>query len=219
MSDLDVKELIHEYITDPQSVFNNWFNNCPERTDAIFTVRDGLVDIIEDIELRKFGNDYKGSSLETVISLISAQIQIFKGAAHAFYWKPKLGIPDIYVNEEHQLAFGRFLRAVSQTDQEEIIIEQINLLDSLRIKGLGPAVANILYFLHPTLFPPFNTAIVRGFNGVFGKKIKLGDWPAYLEMRRDLIEMNHKQILLLDDDLGAIGGFMYEMGCRRFVVS
>ena len=80
MSDLDVKELIHEYITNPQSVFNNWFNNYSERTDAFFTLRDGLVDVIKEIELRKFGNDYKGSSLENVISLISAQKQIFKGA-------------------------------------------------------------------------------------------------------------------------------------------
>ncbi|MRN55099.1 hypothetical protein [Paenibacillus monticola] len=94
-------------------------------------------------------------------------------------------------------------------------------MNILQIKGLGPAVANILYFLHHTLFPPFNTAIVRGFKeiGLGKEKIKLGSWPDYLDMRTALIEMNKEHIARLSDDLGAIGGFMYEMGCRRFVVS
>jgi hypothetical protein len=34
---------------------------------------------------------------------------MFKGADHAFLWKPKLRIPDIYENRDHQLAFSRFL--------------------------------------------------------------------------------------------------------------
>lgn len=52
---------------------------------------------------------YKGSSLETVVGSISEQRRIFKGADHAFLWKPKLRIPDIYENRENQAAFGRFL--------------------------------------------------------------------------------------------------------------
>jgi type II restriction enzyme len=35
-------------------------------------------------------------------------------------------------------------------------------------------VANLLYFLHPTLVPPFNTAIVNGYNKLTGGKVKLG---------------------------------------------
>ena len=34
----------------------------------------------------------------------------------------------------------------------------------------------VLYFLHPTLMPPCNTAIVNGFIAWFGDKIKLGSW-------------------------------------------
>jgi len=53
------------------------------------------------------------------------------------------------------------------------------------MKGLGPAVANLLYFLHPTLIPPFNTAIVKGYNELFGARVKLGDWGEYLAMRSE----------------------------------
>ena len=53
------------------------------------------------------------------------------------------------------------------------LIKEIIKLDGHNIKGLGPSVANILYFLHPTLMPPFNTAIVNGFNA-FKLKNKKG---------------------------------------------
>ena len=38
----------------------------------------------------------------------------------------------------------------------------------------------VLYFLHPTLMPPCNTAIVNGFIAWFGDKIKLGSWSGCL---------------------------------------
>lgn len=44
--------------------------------------------MIEAIQTRTFGNDFKGSVLETVVTAIPEQKQIFDGAAHAFYWKP-----------------------------------------------------------------------------------------------------------------------------------
>ena len=34
---------------------------------------------------------------------------MFRGADHAFLWKPKLRIPDIYEDRENQLAFARML--------------------------------------------------------------------------------------------------------------
>lgn len=40
---------------------------------------------------------------------IVEQRQIFKGADHAFLWKPKLRIPDIYESAANQRAFGQFL--------------------------------------------------------------------------------------------------------------
>ncbi|MBW4080739.1 hypothetical protein [Paenibacillus sp. S150] len=218
MNDLLVPERIKEYKSDPESVYNTWFLNNNERLKAFRTIKNGLLDVIRTIEERTFGNDYKGSPLEFIMSAICEQKQVFEGAAHAFYWKPKLRIPDIYENDRHQLAFGRFLKAVLQGSQEKQLLEEIVKLDRLQIKGLGPAVANILYFLHPTLFPPFNTAIVRGYNELLGRKIKLGSWSAYLEMRDGLLEMNEVQRALLSKDLGAIGGFMFEIGSGRLIV-
>ncbi len=63
-------------------------------------------------------------------------------------------------------------------------------------------MANILYFLHPTLFPPFNTAIVNGFNLLFNEKIKLGSWTEYLKMHDKILETNEQYRHLLSKDLG-----------------
>src|SRR3546814_6567502 len=95
--------------------------------------------------------------------------QIFKGADHAFLWKPKLRIPDIYANPANQRAIGRLLDHCACCDTAEEIIAGIHTIDRLNIKGLGPAVANLLYFLPPTLVPPFNTAIVNGYNQQHGR--------------------------------------------------
>ncbi|BCG60935.1 hypothetical protein PUR_43600 [Paenibacillus sp. URB8-2] len=215
----NIEQHIKEYKSDPESVYHTWFLNNSDRLKAFRTIKSGLYDVIKAIEARTFGNDFKGSPLEFVLAAICEQKQVFEGAAHAFYWKPKMRIPDIYENEEHQLAFGRFLKSVSQATQEKNIVTEILNLDSLQIKGLGPAVANILYFLHPTLFPPFNTAIVNGFNQLLGRKIKLGSWPAYLEMREELLEMNGAYRPAFSKDLGAIAGFMFEIGAGRIIIS
>jgi type II restriction enzyme len=214
-----IADRIKTYKADPESVYNTWFLNNSERLKAFRTIKNGLTDVVRSIEARTFGNDYKGSPLEFVMSAICEQKQIFEGAAHAFYWKPKLRIPDIYENDIHQLAFGRFLKALLQASQEKQILEEIYKLDNMHIKGLGPAVANIIYFLHPTLFPPFNTAIVRGYNELLGQKIKLGSWTAYLEMREGLLQMNNEQRSLLSNDLGAVGGFVFEIGAGRLITS
>lgn len=175
-------------------------------------------DVIEAIENRTFGNDFKGSVLETLVTAISEQKQIFDGAAHAFYWKPKLRIPDIYENEPNKLAFARFLQACLTATGEKQVLDEIIKLDRLQIKGLGPAVANILYFLHPTLFPPFNTAIVNGFNALYKQKIKLGSWMAYLDMRERILETNDAYRNLFSKDLGAIADLLFEIGNGRYVI-
>ncbi|WP_310828735.1 hypothetical protein [Paenibacillus pedocola] len=212
---MNVEKHIKEFKSDTESVYNSWFLNNGDRIDAFDTVRNGVSDVIQSIESSVFGNDFKGSPLELVMEAICKQKQVFKGAAHAFYWKPKLGIPDIYENDEHQLAFGHFLKQISQTPEEKDILDEINHLDNLRIKGLGPAAANILYFLHPTLFPPFNTAILNGYNLLFGRIIKLGSWSAYLDMRQDLIHLNQTYHSLLSKDLGAVAGLMFHIGSGR----
>ena len=87
-------------------------------------------------------------------------------------------------------------------------------MSALGIKGLEPAVANIIYFLHPTHFPPFNTAMLNGFNALFHAKKKLGSWDSYLEMRETIIEAN-TGIGILSKDLGAFSGMLFEIGVGR----
>lgn len=212
-----LEDSIREYKNDQESVYQTWFINNSDRLKAFRTIRNGIKDVIADIENNRFGNDFKGSSLETVVTAISEQKQVFQGAAHAFFWKPKLRIPDIYENEENKKAFGIFLKGCLQSTTEKQLLEEVMKLSNRKIKGLGPAVANILYFLHPTLFPPFNTAIVKGFNSVFNQKIKLGSWGEYLIMRDMMSEWNKKFAHILSKDLGAIAGLFFEIGIGRLV--
>jgi hypothetical protein len=95
-----------------------------------------------------------------VLTAITEQKQVFEGAAHPFYWKPKLRIPDIYENKANKQAFGRFREACLGATREDPVLAEISRLAAAQIKGLGPAAANIIYFLHPTIIPPFNTADV-----------------------------------------------------------
>lgn len=210
-----MEELIQAYKDDRESVYHTWFLAGDDRLKAFRFIRKSLAVVIREIEDGRFGNDFKGSSLETVVAAISEQKQVFEGAAHAFYWKPKLRIPDIYENGSNQRAFGRFLQACLEAKSEETIEKAIIRLDALHIKGLGPAVANILYFLQPTAFPPFNTAILNGFNALYGRNLKLGSWAAYLQMRACLLEENQKWRLLLSKDLGALAGLLFEVGSNR----
>ena len=101
--------LVESYKTDTESVFNTWFIGSEERLKAFRTIRRGVATVVEDIQAGRFPNDFKGSSLEFVLACITEQKQVFEGAAHPFYWKPKLRIPDIYENEINKQAFGQFL--------------------------------------------------------------------------------------------------------------
>ncbi len=184
----ELQDIIEKYKSDDESVFNTWFINNDERLKAFRSIRRGVQKVIQDIKNREFGNDFKDTSLEFVLNCITEQKQVFIGASHAFYWKPKLRIPDIYENEENKMAFGQFLENCYEATKEEQITKEIIHLDQRKIKGLGPAVANILYFLHPEIIPPFNTAIVNGFNYLFNDKVKLGSWQEYIRMREIIME-------------------------------
>lgn len=179
----DLQTIIQNYKNDSESVYNTWFINNNESLKAFRSIRRGVMQVVQDIKNDSFGNDFKGSSLEFVLTCITEQKQVFEGAAHPFYWKPKLRIPDIYENEQNKVYFGQFLENCLNYTKEEQLIKEIIKLSSHNIKGLGLAVANILYFLHPTIIPPFNTAIVNGFNYLFNEKKKLGSWDNYLKMR------------------------------------
>ena len=75
---------------------------------------------------------------------------------------------------------------------EDQLIKEIIKLDGYKIKGLGPALASILFFLHPTIIPPFNTAIINGFTFLFKDKKKLGSWSEYLKVREVAIDTNNQ---------------------------
>ncbi len=214
-----LEQLITNYKANSESVYNTWFINNEDRLKAFRSIRRGVQEVIKDIKENKFPNDFKGSSLEFVLSCIAEQKQVFVGVAHPFYWKPKLRIPDIYENEQNKKAFGHFLEnCFDYNTKEDTIIKEIIKLDNLKIKGLGPAVASILYFLHPTIIPPFNTAIINGFNALFNDNKKLGSWSEYLKLRETLMETNDKYKSLLSNDLGAMAGLLFEIGSKNIIV-
>jgi type II restriction enzyme len=215
----NLKELVGRYKADRESVYNTWFIESEARMKAFRSIRRGVVEVIEAIRTGTFGNDFKGSPLEFVLTCITEQKQVFEGAAHPFYWKPKLRIPDIYEKEENQGAFGRFLENCLACSTADKLVREILTLDARRIKGLGPAVANILYFLHPTLMPPFNTAMVNGFNTVFDDRKKFGSWPAYLEMRETILRANEELQPALSKDLGAISGLLFDVGVGKIATA
>lgn len=206
--------LVESYKNDAESVYNTWFVGSEARLKAFRSIRRGVDAVVQDIRTGLFPNDFKGSSMEFVLACITEQKQVFEGAAHPFYWKPKLRIPDIYENEVNKQAFGQFLFACLNAGEVRILEKEVLKLASRKIKGLGPAVANILYFLHPTLFPPFNTAMVNGFNAVFGAKKKLGCWDSYLEMRETIIQAN-TEVGVLSKDLGAFAGLLFDVGIGK----
>ena len=214
----NLSQIIRQYKEDKQSVYNTWFINNVERLKAFRSIRRGVMQVIEDIKTRKFPSDFKGSSLEFVLTCITEQKQVFEGASHPFYWKPKLRIPDIYENGGNKQAFGQFLENCLNAKTEEQIIKEIIRLDSIKIKGLGPAVASILYFLHPTIIPPFNTAIINGFNVLFKDKKKLGSWSEYLKLREVMISTNSQNRSELSSDLGAIAGLLFEIGTQKLIL-
>jgi type II restriction enzyme len=212
-------ELIERYKSDPESVYNTWFVGGEERMKAFRAIRRGVRDTVDAIAAGTFGNDFKGSPLEFVLRAVTEQKQVFEGAAHPFYWKPKLRIPDIYENEANKRKFGAFLEACLAATREEQVLAEISRLAAAQIKGLGPAVANIVYFLHPTIAPPFNTAMVNGFNALFNDKKKLGSWDSYLAMREVIVRANADARDQLSKDLGAFAGLLFEIGAGRLVVS
>lgn len=210
-----IDEMLRRWRDDAGGAHQTWFL-WAERIKNFRSIRRGLQLVVAEIESDRFGNAYRGSSLETVVHSIAEQRPMFRGADHAFLWKPKLRIPDIYEHRENQLAFGHFLKTCACCDTESAILAAIRSLDRQCIKGLGPAAANLLYFLHPTLAPPFNTAIVEGYNALTGARVKLGSWEHYVALRQGMVRLTEQHRRLLSNDLGAIAAFLFDVGSRRY---
>ena len=69
--------MIKKYKTDPASVYNTWFIGSEARLKAFRAIKHGVLQVIEDIKDEKFGNDFKGSSLEVVLTAITEQKQVY----------------------------------------------------------------------------------------------------------------------------------------------
>jgi len=209
--------LIERWRGDPHGTYQSWFL-WDERLKNFRSIRRGLQVVVQEIRENRFGTAYRGSSLETVVHSIAEQRQIFKGADHAFLWKPKLRIPDIYESRDNQIAFGRFLDICLCCQEEAELVQAVRELDGKKIKGLGPACANLLYFLHPTVIPPSNTAILKGYNLLMGANVKLGRWPDYLALRQGMLSLTMQHRALLSNDLGAVAGLLFDIGSGRYVI-
>ncbi len=212
-----VGDLIRHWRDDERGTYRGWFL-WEERIKNFRSIRRGLQEVIAEIKADTFGSAYRGSSLETVLDSIAEQRQVFKGADHAFMWKPKLRIPDIYESRPNQVAFGRFLDTCLCCNTEDHVLDAIRTLDQVAIKGLGPAAANLLYFLHPTIAPPFNTAIVKGYNALTNAGVKLGRWDQYLAMRKGILTLNSQHRNLLSNDLGAAAALLFDLGSGRYPI-
>jgi type II restriction enzyme len=64
--------------------------------------------------------------------------------------------------------------------------------------------------------PPFNTAIVNGYNALSGARAKLGSWSEYLAMRNGIVRLVDEHRKFLSNDLGAIGGLLFDIGHQRY---
>lgn len=207
--------LLDRWREDPAGSYHRWFL-WEERLKNFRSIRRGLALVVEEIRSDAFGRQYRGSSLETVVKSVAEQRPVFRGADHAFLWKPKLRIPDIYENRANQLAFAAFLGQCACCDTEAEVLAAIHRLDARQIKGLGPATANLLYFLHPTIAPPSNTAIGKGYQLLSGVRVPLGKWAAYLAMRQGMLELTTRYRSVLSNDLGAVAGFLFDVGSGRY---
>lgn len=142
------KELISRWRVDKSATYQTWFL-WEERLKNFRSIRTGLKEVVNEIESDTFGNVYKGSSLETVVGSVAEQRQLFKGADHAWLWKPKLRIPDIYENRANQLAFGRFLDTCTCCSTEAEVLAAIQSLTRHSIKGAGTNGREPLVFSAP----------------------------------------------------------------------
>jgi len=69
--EINFNAIIKQYKDDKVSVYNTWFVNNEDRLKAFRSIKRGVIQVIEDIKQKKFGNDYKGSSLEFVLTCIT----------------------------------------------------------------------------------------------------------------------------------------------------
>jgi len=77
-----LRPLLEQWRRDPGGTYLGWFL-WEERLKNFRSIRRGVEAVVAEIDADRFGNVYKGSSLETVVGSIAEQRQIFKGAPAA----------------------------------------------------------------------------------------------------------------------------------------
>lgn len=64
--------------------------------------------------------------------------------------------------------------------------------------------------------PPFNAAIVKGYNAIARARVRLGRWDEFVAMRTGILRLNQQHRALLSNDLGAIGGLLFDVWSGRY---
>jgi type II restriction enzyme len=57
---------------------------------------------------------------------------------------------------------------------------------------------------------------VNGYNALTGARVKLGRWNEYLAMREGALRLKADHPALLSNDLGAVAGFLFDLGSERY---
>lgn len=107
-------QLVHHYKADPESVYNTWYAGSDARMKAFRAIRLGVKDVVSAIAGGTFGNDFKGSPLEVVLTAITEQKQVFEGAAHPFDWKRKAAHPEHLRERSQQEGLRSVLERMSE---------------------------------------------------------------------------------------------------------
>ena len=64
----EMKDVVIRYKSDPESVYNTWFIESQARLKAFRSISRGVQLVVKSIYDGTFGNDFKGSPLETVLA-------------------------------------------------------------------------------------------------------------------------------------------------------
>jgi type II restriction enzyme len=132
-----------------------------ERIKNFRSIRRGIQQVVSEIKAGAFGTAYRGSSLEVVVHTRSlSKDRCSRGAI-----TPSFGNPNCESRTSTRIL-------TTSVHSDECLI---------------PACAATKSRLHPTLAPPFNTAIVNGYNALTGTKVKLARWEQYLVIRKGML--------------------------------
>ena len=105
-----LRPLLEQWRRDPGATYLAWFL-WEERLKNFRSIRRGVEAVVEEIEADRFGNVYKGSSLETVVGSIAEQRQIFNRRSPFGYSGTKEGNISIHeAQTRHSRRGSRVIR-------------------------------------------------------------------------------------------------------------